>query len=86
MTPVRLPDFPWDSLAGVKARAQAHPGGVVDLSIGTPVDPVPQPIRDALASVSDVPGYPTTHGIPALREAAVTALFSISHDLRWAPR
>ena len=74
MTPVRLPDFPWDSLAGVKARAQAHPGGVVDLSIGTPVDPVPQPIRDALASVSDVPGYPTTHGIPALREAAVTAL------------
>lgn len=41
MSRVALPDFPWDSLAEVKATAQAHPGGVVDLSIGTPVDPVP---------------------------------------------
>ncbi|GAA1035455.1 MULTISPECIES: succinyldiaminopimelate transaminase [Amycolatopsis] len=70
----RLPDFPWDSLAEVKARAQAHPGGIVDLSVGTPVDPVPDSIRAALASVSEIPGYPTTHGTPELREAAVTAL------------
>jgi succinyldiaminopimelate transaminase len=74
MSPVALPDFPWDSLAEVKATAQAHPGGVVDLSIGTPVDPVPVKIREALASVSEIPGYPTTHGIPALREAARAAL------------
>jgi succinyldiaminopimelate transaminase len=74
MSPVALPDFPWDSLAEVKATAQAHPGGVVDLSIGTPVDPVPDRIREALASVSEIPGYPTTHGIPALREAARGAL------------
>ncbi|MFJ7210088.1 succinyldiaminopimelate transaminase [Amycolatopsis sp. NPDC098790] len=74
MSPVALPDFPWDSLAEVKAKAQAHPGGVVDLSIGTPVDPVPAGIRDALASVSEIPGYPTTHGIPALRAAAIAAL------------
>ncbi|WP_318305828.1 succinyldiaminopimelate transaminase [Amycolatopsis solani] len=74
MSPVALPDFPWDSLAEVKATAQAHPGGVVDLSIGTPVDPVPAGIRDALASVSEIPGYPTTHGIPALRAAAIAAL------------
>jgi succinyldiaminopimelate transaminase len=47
---------------------------VVDLSIGTPVDPVPAGIRDALASVSEIPGYPTTHGIPALRAAAIAAL------------
>ncbi|MGC7095613.1 succinyldiaminopimelate transaminase [Amycolatopsis lurida] len=71
---IALPDFPWDSLAGAKAKAQAHPDGVVDLSIGTPVDPVPAGIRDALASVSDVPGYPTTHGTPALRAAAIDAL------------
>jgi succinyldiaminopimelate transaminase len=74
MSRIALPDFPWDSLAEVKATAQAHPGGVVDLSIGTPVDPVPAGIRDALASVSEIPGYPTTHGIPALRAAAIAAL------------
>ncbi|MEC3979748.1 succinyldiaminopimelate transaminase [Amycolatopsis sp. H20-H5] len=74
MSRIVLPDFPWDSLAAVKARAREHPGGVVDLSIGTPVDPVPASIRDALASVSDIPGYPTTHGIPALRAAAIAAL------------
>ncbi|GAB2974160.1 succinyldiaminopimelate transaminase [Amycolatopsis acidiphila] len=69
-----LPDFPWDSLAGAKATANAHPGGVVDLSVGTPVDPVAPGIRDALASVSDIPGYPQTHGTPQLRAAAVEAL------------
>jgi succinyldiaminopimelate transaminase len=69
-----LPDFPWDTLAEHKATAAGHPGGMVDLSIGTPVDPVPQVIADALASVSHVPGYPTTHGPPQLREAAVAAL------------
>ncbi|WP_033293289.1 succinyldiaminopimelate transaminase [Amycolatopsis jejuensis] len=70
----RLPDFPWDSLAAVKARAQEHPGGIVDLSVGTPVDPVPESIRAALASVSEIPGYPATHGTPELRETAVEAL------------
>ncbi|MEW2499028.1 succinyldiaminopimelate transaminase [Amycolatopsis sp. NPDC047767] len=74
MTTRPLPDFPWDSLAEVKARAQAHPGGIVDLSVGTPVDPVPASIRDALASVSEIPGYPATHGTPALRTTAVEAL------------
>jgi succinyldiaminopimelate transaminase len=69
-----LPDFPWDTLAAPKARARAHPGGVVDLSMGTPVDPVPEVLRAALGSVADVPGYPATHGTPALRAAAVTAM------------
>ncbi|MEU3627790.1 succinyldiaminopimelate transaminase [Amycolatopsis coloradensis] len=74
MSRIALPDFPWDSLAGAKAKAQAHPGGIVDLSIGTPVDPVPESIRAALASVSEIPGYPTTHGTPELRAAAIDAL------------
>lgn len=74
MTSRALPDFPWDSLAGHAARARAHPDGVVDLSVGTPVDPVPDHIRAALASVSEMPGYPATHGTPALREAASAAL------------
>ncbi len=69
-----LPDFPWDSLTAAKEKAQAHPDGIVNLSVGTPVDPVAQIIRDALASVSGEPGYPTTVGTVALREAAVAAL------------
>ncbi len=69
-----LPDFPWDALAGHAARAREHPDGVVDLSVGTPVDPVPPLIQAALATASEIPGYPTTHGIPELRGAAVAAL------------
>ncbi|MBL7254921.1 succinyldiaminopimelate transaminase [Actinoplanes sp. LDG1-01] len=64
-----LPDFPWDLLEPAKARAAAHPDGVVDLSVGTPVDPVPPLIRRALADASDSPGYPLTAGTPALRAA-----------------
>ncbi|WP_054816337.1 succinyldiaminopimelate transaminase [Nocardia arizonensis] len=69
-----LPDFPWDTIAGAKAVAAAHPGGIVDLSVGTPVDPVDPLIRAALDSVAEVPGYPATHGTPELRAAAVRAL------------
>lgn len=69
-----LPVFPWDTLADVTAAARSHPDGIVDLSVGTPVDPVAPVIRDALAAASSAPGYPTTHGTPALREAAVAAL------------
>ncbi|MFL6113067.1 MAG: succinyldiaminopimelate transaminase [Catenulispora sp.] len=67
----KLPDFPWDRLAPAKARAGRHPGGIVDLSVGTPVDPVPAVIQDALRAGADAPGYPLTHGTPALRAAAV---------------
>lgn len=71
---MRLPDFPWDSLAEHAARARSHADGLVDLSVGTPVDPVADKIRAALAAVSDRAGYPTTHGTPELRQAAVEAL------------
>ncbi|MGV0849584.1 succinyldiaminopimelate transaminase [Mycolicibacterium phlei] len=69
-----LPVFPWDTLADVTALARAHPDGIVDLSVGTPVDPVAPVIRDALAAASSSPGYPTTAGTPALRMAAADAL------------
>jgi succinyldiaminopimelate transaminase len=65
----RLPDFPWDRLAPFTARARAHPGGIVDLSVGTPVDPTPRLIQDALAAASDAPGYPQTYGTAPLRLA-----------------
>jgi succinyldiaminopimelate transaminase len=66
----RLPDFPWDVLAPYSATAARHQGGIVDLSVGTPVDPVPPLVRDALAAASDSPGYPQTKGTKELREAA----------------
>ncbi|MGW0859070.1 succinyldiaminopimelate transaminase [Streptomyces sp. NPDC002690] len=65
----RLPEFPWDRLAPHKATAAAHPDGIVDLSIGTPVDPVPAVIQQALAAAADSPGYPTVWGTEELRDA-----------------
>ena len=70
----RLPVFPWDTLADATKRARAHPDGIVDLSVGTPVDPVAPVIRDALAAASSAPGYPTTAGTPTLRASALAAL------------
>jgi len=70
-----LPDFPWDSLAPYKERASSHAGGLVDLSVGTPVDPTPDVVRAALIAAADAHGYPQTWGTPALREA-VAAWFA----------
>jgi succinyldiaminopimelate transaminase len=56
----------------------------VDLSVGTPVDPVPQVIREALAAAADCPGYPATHGTRRLREAAAGWL-ARSHGVTVAP-
>jgi succinyldiaminopimelate transaminase len=42
---------------------------VVDLSVGTPVDPVPEVVQWALAEAADSPGYPLTYGTAELREA-----------------
>ena len=66
---MRLPDFPWDLLAPYKKIASEHKEGLVDLSIGTPVDPSPQAMQSALASHGNAPGYPLTIGSPALRES-----------------
>ena len=65
----RLPPFPWDRLAPFTQEAATHPGGAVNLSIGTPVDPVPDAIRAALTAAADRPGYPLTAGTAQLREA-----------------
>ena len=67
----RLPDFPWDKLTQHAATARAHPDGVCDLSVGTPVDPTPTVVQDALRAAADSPGYPTTIGLEATRQAAV---------------
>ena len=65
----RLPDFTWDVLDQAGKLAASHPDGPINLSMGTPVDPVPAVVRQALADGSDTPGYPLTAGSPALRTA-----------------
>lgn len=77
----RLPDFPWDRLAAAKETARSHPDGIVDLSIGTPVDPTPEVARRALTEAADSPGYPQTIGVASLRSAMVENLSS-----RWGVR
>ena len=67
---VALADYPWDALAPAKARAAAHPDGIVDLSIGTPVDDTPKVATQALSAAGNSPGYPTVAGSPELRSAA----------------
>jgi succinyldiaminopimelate transaminase len=64
-----LPDFPWDLLAPHKAHAESHPDGILDFSIGSPIDPTPDIIRGALQEASDSPGYPRTAGSATLRAA-----------------
>jgi succinyldiaminopimelate transaminase len=77
MTPVRgpvsavLPDFPWDKLAAYAEQARGHADGLVDLSVGTPVDPTPEVVQRALAEAADAPGYPTTVGLAETRQACV---------------
>lgn len=70
----RLPAFPWDSLADAKVKAAAHEDGLIDLSIGTPVDDVFESARDGLAAASAEPGYPQTAGTPELRAAIAGAM------------
>ncbi|WP_422117113.1 succinyldiaminopimelate transaminase [Brachybacterium sp. UNK5269] len=77
----RLPAFPWDALSAAKQRAAAHPEGIVDLSVGTPVDPTPASVRAALTAAADSPGYPTTIGTAALR----TELVDFARRHRAAP-
>ena len=66
--PLDLPEFPWDQLAPAKARAAGHPGGICDLSVGTPVDDTPAFIREALAEASNAHGYPTVIGTAEVRD------------------
>lgn len=66
-----LPDYPWDLMGPYRERAAAHHDGLVDLSIGSPVDPTPVIVRDALAAATDAHAYPTTIGTPDLRAAIV---------------
>jgi succinyldiaminopimelate transaminase len=66
-----LDDYPWDAVAPYAATARSHPDGIIDLSIGSPVDPTPAVIAEALRAATDAHAYPQTVGTPNLREAVV---------------
>ncbi|PRY69420.1 succinyldiaminopimelate aminotransferase [Glaciihabitans tibetensis] len=69
--PVTLPEFPWDALIPFAQTARRHADGMIDLSVGSPVDPTPEHIRRALAEATDAHSYPLTAGTVELREAIV---------------
>ncbi|HEX4244079.1 MAG TPA: aminotransferase class I/II-fold pyridoxal phosphate-dependent enzyme [Acidimicrobiales bacterium] len=76
------PPYPYDRLESVRAMAvdrfgdsadatgSAGGGGVVDCSIGTPNDPPPGFVIEALASSGSERGYPASIGSAAYRRAA----------------
>ncbi len=61
------PPYPYDRLDALKALARDD---LVDLTIGTPVDPPPSAVVAALASSDAERGYPPAVGSVELREAA----------------
>ncbi|WP_435299559.1 succinyldiaminopimelate transaminase [Timonella sp. A28] len=67
--------FPWDVLTPLAQLARQHPDGIVDLSVGTPIDPTPQVIQSALTRAADAHGYPLTYGTSEVREA-ISAWFA----------
>jgi aspartate/methionine/tyrosine aminotransferase len=68
------PPYPYDRLDALAAVADARPGGMVDLSVGTPCDPPPDAVVAALGSSGTERGYPASVGSPALRAAAAAYL------------
>ncbi|MDQ3469890.1 MAG: aminotransferase class I/II-fold pyridoxal phosphate-dependent enzyme [Actinomycetota bacterium] len=63
------PPYPYDRLDRLVPVAACHDGGVVDLSIGTPVDAPPASVVEAFSTSGAERGYPASIGTVALREA-----------------
>lgn len=64
-----LDDYPWDKVTPFAERARQHPDGICDLSIGSPTDPTPEIIRNALVEATDAHAYPTAAGTAEVRAA-----------------
>ncbi len=86
------PPYPYDRLAALRGRAEERFGsgagtvdraGIVDCSIGTPCDPPPAVVLEAMAGSDAERGYPTSAGSAAYRQAAadwLTRRFGVSVD------
>ncbi|HVB27515.1 MAG TPA: aminotransferase class I/II-fold pyridoxal phosphate-dependent enzyme [Mycobacteriales bacterium] len=64
------PVYPFDRLKPIEAIAESLPGGMVDLSVGTPCDPPPPAVIEALATSGAERGYPAAIGSARLLDAA----------------
>lgn len=84
MTGFVPPPYPHDRLGGLRAEAEAVAGGIVDCSVGTPIDPMPDvAVRALAAAAPEATGYPFSIGSVALREAAAAWLerrFAVGAD------
>jgi succinyldiaminopimelate transaminase len=65
------PPYPYDRLDRLLAIADGLPGGAVDLSVGTPIDPPPPAVVSALSTSNSERGYPSSPGSAELRRAIV---------------
>jgi aspartate/methionine/tyrosine aminotransferase len=80
------PPYPYDRLAELAARAEERwreAGGLVDCSIGTPCDPPPPSVVEAMATSGTERGYPASAGSPGYRRAAaewIRRRFGVSVD------
>ncbi len=78
------PPYPYERLDALKRLADSLPGGIVDCSIGTPCDPVPEVARRAAAdALTASNGYPPSAGSAALRSSAarwITRRFGVPID------
>src|ERR1700688_628490 len=77
------PPYPYDRLGAVVETAASHPGGAVDLSVGTPCDPPPNAVVHALGTSGTERGYPASMGSAAMRSAAarwIERRFGVSLD------
>jgi aspartate/methionine/tyrosine aminotransferase len=80
------PPYPYDRLHVVSEKASerfGEAGGIVDCSIGTPYDPPPDFVVEAMATSDTARGYPASAGSSAYRRAAADWLgrrFGVSID------
>ena len=68
--PTVLEPYPYDRLGDLRAIADRHDGGCVDLSVGDPCDPPPAAAVQALGGSGAERSYPPSVGSAGLRAAA----------------
>jgi succinyldiaminopimelate transaminase len=69
------PPYPFDRLGELRDACARHDGGVVDCSVGTPCDPAPPEVLEAMWTSPTAHGYPTSAGSEPYR-ASATAMLS----------
>lgn len=68
-----MPEYIWDSeISFYKKKALSYKNGeMINLSIGTPIDPTPKIIRNSLEKYSNAPQYPFTSGTNQLKDSII---------------